>query len=86
MGKLTKAQPVYRGISFRTLPRKLKRKKADNTRGGIEFGFLSATADAELAMTYAADAPSAATIAALLYTSVRVGNRLVNNVALKLRY
>ena len=35
-------------------------RKPMTTRGGIEFGFLSATADAELAMTYAADAPSEA--------------------------
>ena len=53
LGKLTKAQPVYRGISFRTLPKKLKRKKPDNTRGGIEFGFTSCSLSEKVANAYA---------------------------------
>ena len=42
LGKLHRAQPVYRGIARRTLQKHLMRKdEQTNTRGGIEFGFMS---------------------------------------------
>ena len=42
LGKLTKARVVYRGISYRTLPKKMRTKDPmSNTMGGVEFGFTS---------------------------------------------
>ena len=54
LGKLSQARVVYRGISFSTLPTKMKRKDPESlTRGGIEFGFTSCSLDKAEAQVYA---------------------------------
>ena len=54
LGKLTQATTVFRGISFRTLPRQMKKKDPESlTRGGIEYGFCSCSTEEEQAITYA---------------------------------
>jgi len=57
MSKIGTAQKVYRGVSATVLPDWLWRPGADTAPalGGVEFGFLSATTEAELALRYAAD-------------------------------
>ena len=40
---------VYRGITGMALPEKMRKHAADNTRGGIEFGFLSCSLEREVA-------------------------------------
>ena len=57
LGKLTRASVVYRGISSSTLPVHWRRKDAESlTRGGVEFGFTSCSADKSEAIRYAAPA------------------------------
>lgn len=53
--KFTKAQFVYRGLPGGSLPRAFWEAGPDGTgiRGGVEFGFLSTTADREVAYQYA---------------------------------
>ena len=54
LGKLTRANKVYRGISRKTVPQRLKFKdQASNTRGGVEFGFLSCSLAKREALKYA---------------------------------
>ena len=53
LGKLAKVQTVYRGIAHRTLPKKMLNKGMDNARGGIEYGFSSASTIREEAWRYA---------------------------------
>ena len=53
LGKLTQATTVYRGISFRTLPKQMKNKDPESlTRGGIEYGFCSCSVDEQQAIVY----------------------------------
>jgi hypothetical protein len=53
LGKLAKVQMVYRGIARRTMPKKMLNKGMDNARGGIEYGFSSASTKREEARRYA---------------------------------
>ena len=53
LGKLAKVQMVYRGIARRTMPKKMLNKGMDNARGGIEYGFSSASTKREEAWRYA---------------------------------
>jgi hypothetical protein len=62
LSKLGEAQTVYRGVTAASLPSWLwdggEAEDGDSPeRGGVEFGFLSATADANQALRYARDAP-----------------------------
>ena len=42
LGKLTRADVVYRGISYGTLPKEMRQKdQKTSTRCGIEYGFFS---------------------------------------------
>lgn len=67
LSKIGTAQRVYRGVSSQVVPPWLWRRPAAGSataeaasRGGIEFGFLSTTTDAEQAMKYASEAVDAA--------------------------
>ena len=53
LGKLAKVQMVYRGIARRTMPKKMLNKGMDNARGGIEYGFSSASTKRDEAERYA---------------------------------
>ena len=53
LGKLAKVQTVYRGIARRTMPKKMLNKGMDNARGGIEYGFSSASTKRHEAERYA---------------------------------
>jgi hypothetical protein len=53
LGKLTSAQKVYRGISSRTLPTELQTPNEYHVRGGIEYGFTSASTQRDEALKYA---------------------------------
>jgi hypothetical protein len=53
LGKLAKVQMVYRGIARRTMPKKMINKGMDNARGGIEYGFSSASTKRDEALRYA---------------------------------
>lgn len=54
LGKLTQAMKVFRGISFRTMPKQFKRADEETkTRGGIEYGFTSCSTDESQAKVYA---------------------------------
>ena len=53
LGKLAKVQTVYRGIARRTMPKKMLNKGMDNARGGIEYGFSSASTKRDEALRYA---------------------------------
>lgn len=57
--KLTRAGPVYRGMSGRVLPETFLKPNAHNVRGGVEAAFMSTTTDREVAMSYAANAQTA---------------------------
>ena len=50
---LLKAQTVYRGISGGVLPEEFWKPNKQNVRGGVEFGFMSTTANQEVALAYA---------------------------------
>ena len=43
LGKLTKAQPVYRGIEGARLPDQMLKPDEKDIRGGVEFAFMSTT-------------------------------------------
>ena len=60
LSKLTVACKVYRGVSGRMLPEQFWRANAFNVKGGIDSAFMSTTCDKEVAMSYAAGAPSGA--------------------------
>lgn len=53
LSKLQKAETVYRGIQGGILPSAFWKKNDVGVCGGIEFGFLSTTMDADVAMGYA---------------------------------
>ena len=53
LGKLTKAQTVYRGIGGKALPKEFWTANDFNVRGGVEPAFMSTTLNREVAMTYA---------------------------------
>ena len=53
LGKLHRADRVYRGVAGKTLSKKLRRKDHEtNTRGGIEFGFMSCSTQRKEAERY----------------------------------
>ena len=53
LGKLHRADRVYRGVAGKTLSKKLRRKDPEtNTRGGIEFGFMSCSTQRKEAERY----------------------------------
>ena len=52
--RLTKATPVYRGMSSGRLPSHFYEKNEDGVCGGVELGFSSTTEDCKVAQTYAA--------------------------------
>jgi hypothetical protein len=43
----------YRGVNGRSLPQAMNLANKYNVRGGVEFGFMSATLDRRVAMHYA---------------------------------
>lgn len=53
LGKLTKAQKVYRGISGGVLPDEFWTPNGFNVCGGVEFAFTSTTTHRDVAMQYA---------------------------------
>ena len=53
MSRVTKAENLYRGVGGFRLPDTFLTPDAWNVRGGVEFGFMSATTDREVAVTYA---------------------------------
>lgn len=57
LGRIQKAQPVFRAPGG-VLPDSFWRFNEYNGRGGIEYAFLSATTEREVAMEYAAQSPA----------------------------
>ena len=57
LGRIQKAQPLYRAPGG-VLPESFWRFNEFNARGGIEFAFLSATAERDVALEYAAQSPA----------------------------
>jgi hypothetical protein len=55
MGKLTKAKPVYRGLSLRILPEQFWKPNEQGVMGGVEFAFMSTTPDRSVAEQYSQD-------------------------------
>ena len=53
LGKLTKAETVYRGIGGKALPTEFWTPNDFGVRGGVEPAFMSTTLNREVAMTYA---------------------------------
>jgi len=53
LGKLTKAQTVYRGMKGARLPSEMLKPDAKNIRGGVEFSFMSTTTNRKVAVEYA---------------------------------
>ena len=53
MGKLSRAQRVYRGISGGSLPASFMHANESGVRGGIDMAFSSTTVDKHVALTYA---------------------------------
>ena len=53
LGKLTKAETVYRGIGGKALPPEFWKVNRFGVRGGVEPAFMSTTLNREVAMTYA---------------------------------
>ena len=53
MSKLTKVQPVYRGVAGGVLSERFWTPNAQGIRGGVEAAFLSTTYDREVALHYA---------------------------------
>ena len=53
LSKLTKATKLFRGIRGATLPDKLWKANPLNLRGGVDFAFLSATLEKNVALFYA---------------------------------
>jgi hypothetical protein len=56
LGQLTKAEKVYRGISYRTLPERMLKRDRFNTCGGVEYGFTSCSTNKDEAEMYATSA------------------------------
>jgi hypothetical protein len=52
LSRLTKVQPVYRGMRNVQLPEEMHTPDKYNITGGVEFGFLSASTDPEVAKRY----------------------------------
>lgn len=55
ISRLQPAMQVYRGISRMKLPKAFTEKNEFNVRGGVEYGFMSTTADKNVAMMFAKD-------------------------------
>ena len=55
MGKLTKAVPVYRGMSLRIFPEQFWKQNEQGVMGGVEFAFMSTTPDRSVAEQYSQD-------------------------------
>jgi hypothetical protein len=53
LGKLTRAEKVFRGIAGGVLPDEFWTPNALNVRGGVEYAFMSTTRDEAVAMAYA---------------------------------
>ena len=53
LGKLTKAQAVYRGVNTGVLPPEFWAKNEYDVKGGVESSFMSCTTNRDVAMTYA---------------------------------
>ena len=53
LSKLTKVTKLYRGIRGATLPERLWRPNKLNLQGGVDFAFLSATLEKDVAIFYA---------------------------------
>ena len=54
LGKLQKAEKVYRGVSGGVLPAQFLTPSEGNIQGGCEYGFLSTTTHGDVALEYAA--------------------------------
>ena len=52
MGKMTKAKPVYRGMSGRIFPNSFWVPNEQGVMGGVEYAFMSTTLDREVAFLY----------------------------------
>ena len=55
LGKLTKAQPVYRGMSGRIFPDQFWKPNEQGVMGGVEYAFMSTTPDPAVAYQYSQD-------------------------------
>ena len=53
LSRLQPASPVFRGASALKLPRRFLQHDSHNTRGGVEFGFMSTTLERDVALHYA---------------------------------
>lgn len=62
LGKLTRAEKVYRGVSGGLLPDSFWRPNEIGVRGGIEYAFMSTTRNRKVAMDYATQSQAAGTI------------------------
>ena len=60
LNKLTRAEPVFRGISGGVLPPEFWTSNELLLRGGVEGGFMSTTLDRAVALAYAGSLPSRA--------------------------
>jgi NLR family CARD domain-containing protein 3 len=54
LGKLQRAEKVYRGMAGGVLPEQFWTASQHNVRGGCEYGFLSTTRQGDVAFEYAA--------------------------------
>ena len=53
LGRLSRAETVYRGLSGAMLPTEFWQKNKFNVSGGVETSFMSTTTDRKVAMHYA---------------------------------
>ena len=60
MGKLSKAQRVYRGISGSVLPHSFLHPNESGVRGGVDMAFSSTTSDKRVALSYASSGQTSA--------------------------
>ena len=58
LSKISRAEKVYRGVAGLRLPDEFLTRDEFGVRGGVEFGFLSATTDRSVALAYAASGSS----------------------------
>ena len=58
LSKISRAEKVYRGVAGLRLPDDFLTRDEFGVRGGVEFGFLSATTDRSVALAYAASGSS----------------------------
>jgi len=58
LSRISRAEKVYRGVGGMALPDRFLAPDEHGVRGGVEFGFLSATTDRAVAMQYAASSAS----------------------------